>query len=76
MTLQMLGGGNLRAWRRLTGAMFEAPASRTEDSDIARHDVSEDGVHWRPYDPQRDRGRTLHRRIEFAPSENERILER
>jgi len=37
-----------------------------EEPEIARHEVSEDGVTWRPYDPQRDRGRTLHRRIEFA----------
>jgi hypothetical protein len=37
------------------------------DSDIARYEVSEDGVTWRPYDPRRDRDRPLHKRIEFAP---------
>ncbi|MGE0742173.1 MAG: hypothetical protein AB7O98_12600 [Hyphomonadaceae bacterium] len=41
------------------------------EPDIARHEVSEDGVHWRPFDPVRDRNRTLHRRIEFAPIEDE-----
>jgi hypothetical protein len=48
--------------------MFEADSLRSEpeEPEIARHEVSEDGVNWRPYDPQRDRGRTLHRRIEFA----------
>ena len=38
-----------------------------EDKDIAAYEVSEDGVTWRPFDPLRDEGRTLHRRIEFAP---------
>jgi hypothetical protein len=37
------------------------------DPDIARYEVSEDGVTWRPYDPERDDGQQLHRRIEFAP---------
>jgi hypothetical protein len=37
------------------------------DPDIARYEVSEDGVSWRPYDPGRDDGQPLHRRIEFAP---------
>jgi len=36
------------------------------EAEIARHEVSEDGVNWRPYDPERDRGRLLHKRIEFA----------
>lgn len=45
--------------------MFDAQS--TDDADIARYDVSEDGVSWRPYDPQRDYGRSLHRRMEFAP---------
>jgi len=36
------------------------------DAEIARHEVSEDGVNWRPYDPERDRGQLLHKRIEFA----------
>jgi hypothetical protein len=39
----------------------------TDDPDIARHEVSEDGVTWRPFDPERDAGKTLHGRIEFAP---------
>jgi len=38
-----------------------------EDNDIAAYEVSEDGVMWRPFDPSRDQGRTLHRRIQFAP---------
>ena len=38
-----------------------------QEPDIASYQVSEDGVTWRPYDPRRDRDRTLHRRIEFAP---------
>lgn len=37
------------------------------DSDIARYEVSEDGVTWRPYDPREDHDRPLHKRIEFAP---------
>lgn len=39
----------------------------TYEPDIARYDVSEDGVTWRPYDPRQDRDRPLHKRIEFAP---------
>lgn len=49
--------------------MFEL--SPIDDPDIARHEVSEDGVVWRPFDPQRDAGKTLHRRIEFAPPTGE-----
>jgi hypothetical protein len=41
--------------------------SFNDDSDIAAYEVSEDGVTWRPFDPSQDQGRTLHRRIEFAP---------
>ena len=49
--------------------MFEAlPAN---DPDIDRHEVSGDGVMWRPFDPARDTGRTLHRRIVFAAVEAE-----
>lgn len=49
--------------------MFEAshdiaPAS---DAEIALHEVSEDGVSWRPFDPKRDGGQNLHKRIHFAP---------
>jgi hypothetical protein len=48
--------------------MFDQAASPSEhDPEIARYDVSEDGVTWRPYDPSRDEGQALHRRIEFAP---------
>ena len=36
------------------------------DPEIACYQVSEDGVNWRPYDPQRDTGQLLHKRIEFA----------
>ncbi|WP_158767591.1 hypothetical protein [Terricaulis silvestris] len=45
--------------------MFDALPS--DDPDIAGHEVSEDGSMWRPFDPERDQGRTLHRRIRFAP---------
>lgn len=45
------------------GAQTSAP----DDLEIARYDVSEDGVIWRPYDAKRDRGQMLHKRIEFAP---------
>jgi hypothetical protein len=40
---------------------------RDDACDIAAYEVSEDGVTWRPFDPLVDEGRTLHRRIEFAP---------
>ena len=43
----------------------------THDADIARWEVSEDGVNWRPYDPKRDTGPLLHKRIEFAPPPEE-----
>lgn len=42
------------------------------DPDIASHEVSEDGVMWRPFDPERDAGKTLHRRIKFAAIEEDR----
>jgi hypothetical protein len=38
----------------------------TDPAEIAKHEVSEDGVTWRAYDPQIDRHRVLHTRIEFA----------
>jgi hypothetical protein len=49
--------------------MFDACRSHTpsDDAEIARHEVSEDGVMWRDYDPARDEGRNLHTRIVFAP---------
>ena len=47
--------------------MLEAPPDH--DPDIASHEVSEDGVVWRPFDPERDAGKTLHHRIKFAPVE-------
>lgn len=56
-----------------SGAMLEAPTHADETGDeIARHEVSDDGVNWRPYDPARDSGRViLHQRIEFAPPASE-----
>jgi hypothetical protein len=33
---------------------------------IARYEVSEDGVAWRPYNPKEDVLKALHKRIEFA----------
>jgi hypothetical protein len=50
-------------------AMFDA--HRTEDPEVERYDVSEDGVMWRPFDATRDQGRTLHRRIKFAAVDDE-----
>lgn len=48
--------------------MFDPiPTTPSGDPDIARYDVSEDGVTWRPYDPRQDGDRPLHKRIEFAP---------
>jgi hypothetical protein len=41
--------------------------SPESDDDILRHEISEDGVHWRPYDPRVDPDSGVHRRIEFAP---------
>ena len=41
-------------------ATFEA------EPEIASHEVSEDGVNWRPYDPARDGDALLHSRIVFA----------
>lgn len=46
--------------------MLEQDATLVGDPDIARYQVSEDGVTWRAYDPARDSGQRLHRRIEFA----------
>ena len=42
------------------------------DADISRHEVSEDGVTWRPYDPQRDSSELLHTRIVFAEPQDDR----
>lgn len=49
--------------------MFDAARhiSLASDDEIARHEVSEDGEMWRDYDPVRDEGRLLHKRIVFAP---------
>ncbi len=52
-------------------AMQNDPINEDE-AEIARHEVSEDGVTWRAYDPARDRDKTfLHQRIEFAAPANE-----
>jgi|GEM_PF-2988590 len=45
----------------------DAATAYVSDPEIARYQVSEDGVNWRPFDPARDSGQLLHRRIEFAP---------
>ncbi len=48
--------------------MFEAIQTHDDAVEIARHEVSDDGVTWRPYDPAQDNTRPiLHQRIEFAP---------
>jgi len=54
--------------------MYEARINQQDDAaEIARYEVSEDGVTWRPYDAALDDGRPLHKRIEFAPiADNER----
>lgn len=41
------------------------------DPEIARYDVSEDGVTWRPYDPARDTSELLHTRIVFADPQDD-----
>lgn len=46
--------------------MLEQNAALASDPDIALYQVSEDGVTWRVYDPARDEGQRLHRRIQFA----------
>ena len=38
-----------------------------DDCEIARHEVSEDGMTWRPFDREQDAKRMLHTRIVFAP---------
>lgn len=51
--------------------MFEASINHDPGAEIARHEVSEDGVNWRPYDSARDnRCAILHQRIEFAAPAN------
>jgi len=47
--------------------LSSASTAYLQEPDIARYEVSEDGVIWRPYDPERDRNQLLHKRIEFAP---------
>lgn len=44
--------------------MFDCIANY--DTDIARYEVSDDGVTWRPYDAARDTGGLLHTRMFFA----------
>jgi hypothetical protein len=66
----MSTAGTSPSIRLFPSAMFEALPDH--DPDIASHEVSEDGVMWRPFDPERDVGKTLHRRIKFAPVEEER----
>ena len=44
------------------------------DPEIARYEVSRDGVLWRDYDPMRDEtAPLLHKRIVFAPPQDERV---
>jgi hypothetical protein len=52
-------------------AMFDHTDRDSADIDIDRHEVSEDGVTWRPYDPARDNGKLLHTRIIFAAPHDE-----
>lgn len=47
--------------------MFDCTDITTaDDTEIAQHEVSDDGVTWRPYDPARDTCELLHTRIFFA----------
>ena len=46
--------------------MPNTQALAEDDSDILKHEVSTDGVNWRPYNPATDPDHGLHRRIEFA----------
>jgi hypothetical protein len=52
--------------------MFDCtdPAA-TFDAEIARYEVSADGVTWRPYDPKNDTSGLLHTRITFADPQAE-----
>ena len=53
--------------------MFDtADTNSAAGADIASHEVSEDGVTWRPYDPQRDQSELLHTRIVFAEPQDDR----
>jgi hypothetical protein len=52
-------------------AMFDCTDLNTADADIACHEVSEDGVNWRPYDPTRDNSELRHTRIVFADPRDE-----
>lgn len=45
----------------------DVASAYVSEPEIACYQVSEDGVNWRPYDPARDNGQLLHKRIEFAP---------
>ena len=67
--MQCVGTSQAASW--LVRAMLDGCALHSttpeRDPDIASYEVSEDGVTWRPYDPSRDDGQLLHRRIEFAP---------
>jgi hypothetical protein len=47
------------------------PTSPPEDPEIAIYVVSRDGVRWRDYDPRRDDGQMLHKRIVFKKSAND-----
>lgn len=49
-------------------------AETADDAEIARYEVSRDGVLWRDYDPARDQDvPLLHKRIVFAPLPDELI---
>ena len=42
------------------------PLPAAEEPEIAIYVVSRDGIRWRDYDPRRDEGELLHKRIVFA----------
>jgi hypothetical protein len=63
----LVARGNLILAASFLLAMFDCTDINSPlDPEIARYDVSEDGVTWRPYDPARDTSELLHTRIVFA----------
>ncbi|MBL8536824.1 MAG: hypothetical protein JNM59_05415 [Hyphomonadaceae bacterium] len=51
--------------------LHQTPPPIAADDGIASYEVSEDGVTWRPFNPATDKALRLHRRIQFAPLEDD-----
>ncbi|GAM97084.1 hypothetical protein U91I_00706 [alpha proteobacterium U9-1i] len=47
--------------------LYNTAHTCADDAEILSYEVSTDGVNWRPHDPSIDPGPGVHRRIEFAP---------